>query len=191
MLSRTGSRTATVIGAGVQGREHVRLLPMIRDFERINVCSLHFEDAKKLAAGSESARATTDVEAAVRESDVVCLAAHSPTPVIRPEWVKRGTHVSSVGYCPPNGELRKELARGHRLLSRRSMLFSRLRLVAANSRVWISPWEQHSVQWFLVGSQADLAIAKSPYIRLWVSPWRIWSLPISLTRGPSEKVVEE
>jgi alanine dehydrogenase len=51
----------------------------------------------------------------VRESDVVCLAAHSPTPVIRPEWVKRGTHVSSVGYCPPNGELPTDFARQHRL----------------------------------------------------------------------------
>src|SRR5437879_13297974 len=71
------------------------------------------------------------------------------------------------------------------------MLFSRLRLVAANSRAWISPWEQLSVQWLLVGRQADLAMARSPHIRLWVSPWRIWSLPISLTRGPSKKVVEE
>ena len=115
MLSRSGSRIATVIGAGVQGREHVRLLPLIRDFEHINVCSLRFEDAQKLAARSEIARATTDVETAVRESDVVCLAAHSPTPVIRPEWVKRGAHVSSVGYCPPNGELPKDLARHHRL----------------------------------------------------------------------------
>jgi alanine dehydrogenase len=115
MLSRSGSRIATVIGAGVQGREHVRLLPLIRDFEHINVCSLRFEDAQRLAARSEIARATTDVETAVRESDVVCLAAHSPTPVISPEWVKRGAHVSSVGYCPPNGELPKDLARHHRL----------------------------------------------------------------------------
>src|SRR6266496_2132746 len=115
MLSRTGSRIATVLGAGVQGREQVRLLPLIRDFQRVNVCSLRFEDAQKLAAGSEIARATTDVEAAVRETDVVCLAAHSPTPVSRAEWVKRGTHVSSVGYYPPHGELPKDLAREHRL----------------------------------------------------------------------------
>jgi ornithine cyclodeaminase/alanine dehydrogenase-like protein (mu-crystallin family) len=115
MLSRSGSRIATVIGAGVQGREHLRLLPLIRGFERINVCSLRFEDAQKLAAQSKIARATSDVEAAVRESDVVCLAAHSPTPVIRPEWVKHGAHVSSVGYYPPNGELPKDLARDHRL----------------------------------------------------------------------------
>jgi alanine dehydrogenase len=113
MLSRSKSRIATVIGAGVQGREQLRLLPLIRDFDHINVCSLRFEDAQKLAA--RSARATTDVEAAVRESDVVCLATHSPTPVISPDWVKAGTHVSSVGYSPPNGELPKDLASQHRL----------------------------------------------------------------------------
>src|SRR5258706_2913446 len=67
MLSRPGSRVATVIGAGVQGREHVRLLPLIRDFESINTCSLHFEDAQKLAAWSEIARGTGGVAAAVRE----------------------------------------------------------------------------------------------------------------------------
>ena len=115
MLSKSGSRIATVIGAGVQAREHLRLLPLIRDFERINVCSLRFEDAQKLAALSEIARATTDVEAAVRESDIVCLAAHSATPVIRSEWVKVGTHVSSVGYYPPHGELPKDLASKYRL----------------------------------------------------------------------------
>jgi alanine dehydrogenase len=115
LLSRSGSRIATVIGAGVQGREHLRLLPLIRDFQRINVCSLRFEDAQRLAARSEVARATTDVEAAVRESDIVCLAAHSPTPVIRPDWVKLGAHVASVGYYPPNGELPKDLAKNHRL----------------------------------------------------------------------------
>ncbi len=31
MLSRSGSWIATVIGAGVQGREHLRLLPLIRN----------------------------------------------------------------------------------------------------------------------------------------------------------------
>ena len=115
MLSRSSSRIATVIGAGVQGRQHVRLLPLIRDFERINICSLRFEDAQKLAAESEIARATSDMEAAVRESDIVCLATHSPTPVIRSEWVRPGAHVTSVGYCPPHGELPKDLASNHRL----------------------------------------------------------------------------
>jgi ornithine cyclodeaminase/alanine dehydrogenase-like protein (mu-crystallin family) len=115
MLSRPGSRVATVIGAGVQGREHLRLLPLIRELDRINVCSLRFEDAQKLAAQSAIARAAADIEAAVRESDIVCLATHSPEPVIEPKWVKPGAHVSSVGYYPPNGELPTGLAKTHRL----------------------------------------------------------------------------
>src|SRR5208282_4675571 len=46
MLSRAGSRIATVIGAGVQGRQHLRMLPLARKFDRINVCSLRFEEAE-------------------------------------------------------------------------------------------------------------------------------------------------
>ncbi len=115
LLSRPGSRVATVIGAGVQGREHLRLLPLVRELDHINVCSLRFEDARKLAAHSDIARPESNVEAAVRESDIVCLATHSPVPVIEADWVKPGAHVSSVGYHPPNGELPRELARTHRL----------------------------------------------------------------------------
>src|SRR6516162_10074725 len=115
MLSRSEARIATVIGAGVQGREHVKFLPLIRNLDRINVCSLRFEDAQKLATQNEIACATADVETAVRESDILCLATHSPTPVIRSEWVKLGAHVSSVGYYPPHGELPKDLASKHRL----------------------------------------------------------------------------
>jgi alanine dehydrogenase len=115
MLGRGNARVATVIGAGVQGREHLRLLPLIRDFDHINVCSLHHDEAERLAALHPKARAVRDVEQAVRDSDIVCLAAHSPTPVIRPEWLKPGTHVSSVGYFPPHGELPRELASRHRL----------------------------------------------------------------------------
>jgi ornithine cyclodeaminase/alanine dehydrogenase-like protein (mu-crystallin family) len=62
ILSRSESRIATVIGAGVQGREHLRLLPLIRNFDHINVCSLRFDDAQKLAAQGEIAGATADVE---------------------------------------------------------------------------------------------------------------------------------
>ena len=115
LLGRIGSRIATVIGAGVQGRQHLRFLPLVRNFDRINVCSLRFEHARELAAQSDIARATADLEKAVRESDVVCLATHSPEPVINSAWVKPGTHVSSVGFHPPNGELPKDLARAHRL----------------------------------------------------------------------------
>src|SRR5260370_42553578 len=115
MLSRGESRIATVIGAGVQGREHLRLLPLVRGFVRINVCSLRFDDAQKLAAQSPIACATDDAEGAVRQSGVVCLATHSAAPVIKSEWVKPGTQVTSVRDRPPHDDLPEVLASKNRL----------------------------------------------------------------------------
>lgn len=114
-LARDDARVATIIGAGVQGREHLKLLPLVRDFEEIRVASLRFEDAEKLASLHPRARAVTHVEEAVRTSDVVCLSSHSYEPVISADWVRVGTHVSSVGYAPPAGELSVEIARDHAL----------------------------------------------------------------------------
>ena len=115
LLSRPESRIATIVGAGVQAREHLRLLPLVRDFEEILVCSLEFAHAERLADLNPIARAVRDVKSAVERSDAVCLATDSATPVIDAAWVKKGTHVSSVGYHPPNGELPRALARDHRL----------------------------------------------------------------------------
>lgn len=108
-LARKNARIATIIGAGVQGREHLLLLPLARDFDEIRIASLDYEDAEKLARLHPKAVAVRDVEAAVRTSDVVCLASHSYRPVIDAEWVRAGTHVTSVGYAPPRGELPVEL----------------------------------------------------------------------------------
>ena len=115
LIARDDASVATVIGAGVQGREHLRLLPLIRNLTHINVCSLHDEEAERLARQYPLARPMSDTESAVRESDIVCLATHSATPVIEAAWVNPGAHVTSVGYFPPDGELPPELARENRL----------------------------------------------------------------------------
>ena len=176
-----------MIGAGVQGREHLRLLPLIRDLEHVNVCSIRFDDAQKLAARSKIARATTDVEAAVRESDIVCLAAHSPTPTIKPEWIKPGAHVSSVGYCPPNGELPTDLAREHRLFVETLDAFQPTP-VGCGELAGLDASTGTTLGEVLLGwSRAALAKSRLRCTKRWAWRWRIWSRPISLTRGPSEK----
>lgn len=114
-LANKHAKVATIIGAGVQGREHLKLLPLVRDFDEIRIASLRYEDAEKLAAQHTKAKAVTDIERAVSSSDVVCLSSHSFDPVIQADWVRKGTHVSSVGYAPPTGELPAALARDHSL----------------------------------------------------------------------------
>ena len=114
-LSRRESRIATIVGAGVQGRQHLQLLPLVRDFDEIRIASLVHDDAVALARLHPRAVAVRDIENAVRTSDVVCLSSHSYQPVISADWVRPGTHVSSVGYAPPRGELPLALLEKSRL----------------------------------------------------------------------------
>lgn len=114
-IARPEARVATIVGAGVQGREHLKMLPLVRDLDRINVYSLKRTDAETLASLSPLAQPVDDLAAAVRQSDIVCLTSHAYEPVIEAGWVQAGCHVTSVGFAPPRGELPPELAKDHTL----------------------------------------------------------------------------
>jgi ornithine cyclodeaminase/alanine dehydrogenase-like protein (mu-crystallin family) len=123
LLALENARVLTIIGAGVQGEHHLATFPLVRDFAEIRIASLVHDDAVRLAATHPRAHAVTDVERAVRSSDVVALATHAARPVIDPGWIRPGTHVSSVGYRPPDGELPTALARDHRLFVESRLAF--------------------------------------------------------------------
>jgi ornithine cyclodeaminase/thiomorpholine-carboxylate dehydrogenase len=109
VLARDDARVLAIVGAGVQGEQHLRTFPLVRGFDEIRVSSLVHEDAERLAAADARARAVRSAEEAVRGADVVALATHAAQPVVDPAWIARGAHVSSVGYRPPEGELPREL----------------------------------------------------------------------------------
>jgi alanine dehydrogenase len=123
LLARADARVLTLIGAGVQGEHHLATFPLVREFEEIRIASLVHEEAVRLAASHPLATAVRDVREAVRDADVVALATHAAAPVIRAEWVRPGTHVSSVGYRPPEGELPRALARDHSLFVETRLAF--------------------------------------------------------------------
>jgi alanine dehydrogenase len=108
-LAREDAATLAIIGAGVQGEHHLRTFPLVRDFAEIRISSLYRADAQRLAALHPRAHAVDDPAAAVAGADVVALATHAAQPVIRSDWIAPGTHVSSVGYRPPDGELPRAL----------------------------------------------------------------------------------
>src|SRR5712691_110140 len=109
-LARKDARVLAIVGAGVQGHAHLEVLPRVRDFEEIRIASRTVESAQRLAELDPRAHAVPDGEAAVRGADVVALCTSSVVPVIQRSWVSPGTHVSSVGFAPPGGELDRELA---------------------------------------------------------------------------------
>jgi alanine dehydrogenase len=113
LLARTDSRVLAIVGAGVQGSAHLRLLPHVRPFSEIRIASRHLAHAEQLAATDARARAVETAEEAVRGADVVCLCTNAGQPQISLDWIAPGMHVSSVGYAPPGGELdRRVIAQG-------------------------------------------------------------------------------
>jgi alanine dehydrogenase len=104
-MARPGAKIATVIGGGVQAREHVRLLGAMEGIEEIRVVARKPGVAPSIAAQSPHAKVVTEIEAAVRTADIVCLTTSSSTAVIDAGWVKPGAHVTSVGFAPPGSEV--------------------------------------------------------------------------------------
>lgn len=115
LLARPDARVLAIVGAGVQGTAHLKLLPVAHPFETIHVASLYPADAQQLAAQDPRAVAVASIEEAVRGADVVCLCTTSAQPVIELEWLAPGTHLTSVGYRPPGGELAPEIVAAARL----------------------------------------------------------------------------
>lgn len=114
LLACADSHVLAIIGAGVQGRSHLKMLPRVRQFSEIRIASEHLDHAALLASTDSRAHAVETVEQAMRGADVVCLCTHSGTPVISSDWLSPGMHITSVGYSPPGGELDPEvIERGH------------------------------------------------------------------------------
>ena len=115
LLARPSAHVLAIIGAGVQGKAHLTLLPRVRPSTEIRIASRDRTHAQRLAAADPRARVASSFEEAVRGADIVCLCTASQDPVIDPAWLKPGAHVTSVGYHPPGGELPRALAEHGRL----------------------------------------------------------------------------
>lgn len=105
LLARTDTQVLAIIGAGVQGRSHLKMLPLVRPFSEIRVASHHFAHAEELATLDSRAHAVKTIAEAVRGADVVCLCTNAAEPVIHSDWLAPGMHITSVGYRPSKGEL--------------------------------------------------------------------------------------
>jgi ornithine cyclodeaminase/alanine dehydrogenase-like protein (mu-crystallin family) len=88
-------KTLAIVGTGVQGDAHARVIPRGRAFDEVRVAG------------------RGEIEPAVRGADVVCLCTSAAEPVVDPEWIAPAAHVGSVGF---HGELPRALAERGRLV---------------------------------------------------------------------------
>jgi ornithine cyclodeaminase/alanine dehydrogenase-like protein (mu-crystallin family) len=123
LLAPAETHVLAIVGAGVQGRSHLTMLPRVRPFGEIRIASRQLAHAEELAAADDQARAVESAEQAVRGADVVCLCTDAAQPVISGDWLTPGAHVTSVGYAPPGGELDRQVIEQGRLFVETRLAF--------------------------------------------------------------------
>lgn len=97
LLQRDDAAVLAILGAGVQGRAHLKAFDAALQPQEIRIASRDSDHAEALAEEHARARAAGSFEDAVRGADVICCCTDSPTPVLRHAWLRPGAHVTSVG----------------------------------------------------------------------------------------------
>jgi ornithine cyclodeaminase/alanine dehydrogenase-like protein (mu-crystallin family) len=100
VLAGRDAKVLTLLGAGVQARAHLEVLPYVRQFQEVRVWNHNRERAERFA--QEHRIKSMPLEAAVRDADVVVTATSSQRPILKGEWLKRGAHVNAVGASRPD-----------------------------------------------------------------------------------------
>jgi len=107
LLAREDARKLVILGAGVQGRAHLRALGQVRRFESIALYSRRPESARALAreaeavSGARPVSVAESLEAAIHDADVIVTATTSREPVLSRAWLRAGAHVNAVGASIP------------------------------------------------------------------------------------------
>lgn len=106
-LARPDARTLLLVGTGRlapwMARAHAAMRPGL---QRVIVWGRRLDAAqamaRSLAGEGLRADATNDLEAAVRQADIVCCATTSQVPLVRGAWLAPGTHLDLVGGFRPD-----------------------------------------------------------------------------------------
>lgn len=101
-LARDDASSVGIIGAGWQAESQLQAVCLARAI-RVIQCYSRDEKRRKLFAQKMSAmlnvpvHAVDSAEEAVHDADVVITATNAREPVLRGDWLKRGTHINAIG----------------------------------------------------------------------------------------------
>ncbi|GAM29797.1 ornithine cyclodeaminase [Acinetobacter calcoaceticus] len=99
-LARKDSKVLAIFGTGNQAKYECEALVRIRNLDQIlivgrdqNKAETMAEDLKQLGIKLK----ITNAKEACEQADIIVTATSSQTPLFKAEWVKAGTHISSMG----------------------------------------------------------------------------------------------
>lgn len=120
-LARPDAHKVAVIGAGVQGEMQFRYLRHVRDIHEVRVYDVQREVAgayrhRRLNEGV-SCFVAESVAEAVRDADIVVTATWAQAPILFPDMVQPGVHISTFGPdAPGKVEVSEDLVTSARLV---------------------------------------------------------------------------
>lgn len=102
IMARPDASTVTVVGTGRQARTQVQAVNQVRKLSAVYVYSRNpdrvkgFCDEMSPVLGVQ-VNAATNLESAVRASNIVITATTAKTPVLSGDWLQSGTHINAIG----------------------------------------------------------------------------------------------
>lgn len=120
-LARPDASRLAILGAGLQGRQHLRAIRLVRQLQEVTVWDIRPEAATAYAEemGRETGlpvRVCAAAAEATREADIICTLTPSPEPILSAADVRPGAHINAVGACSPVArELSSDLIAAGRL----------------------------------------------------------------------------
>jgi alanine dehydrogenase len=105
-LARHDVRVLGVFGTGRQARSHLRVLRLVRKFERFLVSGVDHgqtvEFAQEMARELKAPVESVYSRACAAESDVLCTCTTATTPLFDGHLLRHGTHLNCIGAFQPN-----------------------------------------------------------------------------------------
>jgi ornithine cyclodeaminase len=105
-LARPDAETLLIVGAGALAPHFVRAHAAVRPIRRVFVYNRSLEKAASLAGelakDGFAAAPVENLEASVREADIVSCVTSSTQAIVEGKWLKPGTHVDLAGAFKPS-----------------------------------------------------------------------------------------
>jgi ornithine cyclodeaminase/alanine dehydrogenase-like protein (mu-crystallin family) len=126
-LANEDVRTLGIIGSGFQAGFHLQAALRVRRFQKVRIYSRTAQHREAFAAKMTEKTGlpiepVPSAEDVVASSDVLICATKSASPVFETEWVKPGTHITTIGpKFKNNNELPLEVAGGSQVIATDSL----------------------------------------------------------------------
>ena len=100
-LARPDASDLLVVGAGALAPHRIGAFAAVRPIRNVTIWNRRPERAERLATRFDgnglNVRATTDLETAARQADLISCATNATAPLIHGAWLKPGAHLDLIG----------------------------------------------------------------------------------------------